>query len=260
MNIDLKGKRALVTGANSGIGREIALALGKNGARVVVNYVTRPEDAEQVVADLKREGNDALAIQADVSDAAAVASMFERMDESWGGIDLLVNNAGIDGKRAMGWEIDPGDFAKVIEINLLGAFHCAQQALRRMTKEGSGVVLNLTSVHEEIPWSGYAAYTASKAGLSMLTKSLSQEAAPHGVRVLALAPGAVKTPINKSVWSDPASYKDLLAKIPLGRMAEAREIAEMAVLLLSSAAGYVTGTTVFVDGGMTDYPSFEHGG
>lgn len=260
MHIDLKGKRALVTGANSGIGREIALALGRNGAKVVVNYLTHPEDAEQVVADIKGDGADAVAIQADVSDPAAVSSMFGQMDEKWGGIDFLVNNAGIDGKRAMGWEIDPGDFAVVIRVNLLGAFHCAQQALQRMTKAGSGVVINLTSVHEEIPWSGYAAYTASKAGLSMLTKTLSQEAAPHGVRVLALAPGAVKTPINKSVWSDPSSYKDLLTKIPLGRMAEASEIGEMVVLLVSPVAGYITGTTVFVDGGMTDFPSFEHGG
>lgn len=260
MNIDLKDKRALVTGANSGIGREIALALGRNGASVVVNYITHPEDAEQVVAEVKESGSDALAIQADVSDPESVSSMFEQMEKKWGGVDLLVNNAGIDGKRAMSWEIDPGDFAKVIDVNLLGAFHCAREALQRMTKAGAGVVLNLTSVHEEIPWSGYAAYAASKAGLSMLTKTLSQEAAPHGVRVLALAPGAVKTPINKSVWSDPASYKDLLTKIPLGRMAEAREIGEMAVLLLSSASGYVTGTTVFVDGGMTDFPSFEHGG
>ncbi|HKI85275.1 MAG TPA: 3-oxoacyl-ACP reductase FabG [Thermoanaerobaculia bacterium] len=260
MNIELNNQRALVTGANSGIGREVALALGRNGARVAVNYLTRPEEAEQVVADIKKSGVDAMAIQADVSDSAAVSRMFEKIDKTWGGIDLLVNNAGIDGKRAMSWEIDPGDFAKVIEVNLLGAFHCAHEALRRMIKAGAGVVLNLTSVHEEIPWSGYAAYTASKAGLSMLTKTLSQEAAPHGVRLLALAPGAVKTPINENVWSNPSSYKDLLTKIPLGRMAEASEIGEMVVLLMSRAAGYITGTTVFVDGGMTDFPSFEHGG
>ncbi len=260
MDNSLAGRRALVTGANSGIGEAIALAVGAAGAKVAVNYVVHPEAAEAVAARIRQAGGKALAVAADIADAAEVARMFAQLDGTWGGVDLLVNNAGVDGPRAMGWEADPAAWLRVIQINLFGAFLCAREALRRMTAQKSGVVLNLTSVHERIAWAGYSAYTASKAGLSMLTETLAQEAAPFGVRVLGLAPGAIKTPINQSVWSDPKSYADLLEKIPLGRIGSTDEIARMAVVLLSDAASYVTGTTVFVDGGMTDYPSFEHGG
>jgi len=258
--ISLTGRRALVTGANSGIGEAIALAAGAAGARVAVNYVVQPDAAEAVAAKIRQGGGEALALAADVADAAQVAAMFAQLDRAWGGVDCLVNNAGVDGPRATGWEADPAAWLRVLQINLFGAFLCAREALKRMTAQRGGVVLNLTSVHERIAWAGYSAYTASKAGLSMLTQTLAQEAAPFGVRVLALAPGAIRTPINKSVWSDPKSYADLLEKIPLGRIGSTDEIARMAVLLLSDAASYVTGTTVFVDGGMTDYPSFEHGG
>jgi NAD(P)-dependent dehydrogenase (short-subunit alcohol dehydrogenase family) len=260
MEIQLTQKRALVTGANSGIGRAVALALGAAGARVAVNYVTHPEAADDVVKTIQQSGGDAIAVRADVSDHAQVATMFSTLDKTWSGIDLLVNNAGIDGEHALGWEADPDAWRRVLDVNLVGAFHCAREALARMVPQGAGVVLSLTSVHEEIPWTGYSAYTASKAGLSMMTKTLAQEAAPHGVRVLALAPGAIKTPINRNVWSDPTMYADLLEKIPLKRMGTPEEIAGMVVVLVSDAAAYVTGTTVFVDGGMTDFPSFSHGG
>jgi NAD(P)-dependent dehydrogenase (short-subunit alcohol dehydrogenase family) len=158
------------------------------------------------------------------------------------------------------WEADPAEWRRVIEVNLMGSFHCAREALKRMVAQKSGVVLAISSVHEVIAWTGYGAYTATKSGLGMLTKTMAQEAAPHGVRVLALAPGAIKTDINKSVWSDPTMYADLVRKIPLARMGTVEEIARMAVVLLSDQASYVTGTTVFVDGGMTDYPDFAHGG
>ncbi len=260
MQVTLKDRRALVTGANSGIGMAIALALAEAGAAVAVNYVANPDAARAVVDQITRAGGKAVAAPADVSDAAAVAAMFAELDRSWNGIDLLVNNAGIDGRRAEAWESDPAAWRKVIEVNLLGAYHCAREGLRRMIAQKSGVVLNMTSVHEEIPWSGYSAYAASKAGLSMLTKTLAQEAAPYGVRVVALAPGAIRTPINQSVWSDPKQYADLIEKIPLGRMGTPEEIARTAVVLLSDAASYVTGTTIFADGGMTDYPDFAHGG
>ena len=260
MEITLEDRRALVTGANSGIGMAIALALAEAGAAVAVNYVTNPDAARSVVDRITRGGGKAVALSADISDAAAVAAMFAELDRSWNGIDLLVNNAGIDGRRAEAWESDPAAWRNVIEVNLLGAYHCAREALRRMIPQKSGVILDMTSVHEEIPWSGYSAYAASKAGLSMLTKTLAQEAAPYGVRVLALAPGAIRTPINQSVWSDPKQYADLIEKIPLGRMGTPEEIARTAVVLLSDAASYVTGTTIFADGGMTDYPDFAHGG
>jgi len=177
-----------------------------------------------------------------------------------GGVDILVNSAGVDGDRALGWDGSPEAWAGVLGINLKGTYQCAREALRRMVAQNSGVILTITSVHERIPWTGYSAYTASKAGLSMLTKTLAQEAAPHGVRVLALAPGAIETPINRDVWDDPKRLADLLRKIPMGRIGQPEEIARMAVVLVSDVASYVTGTTVFVDGGMTLYPAFTHGG
>jgi NAD(P)-dependent dehydrogenase (short-subunit alcohol dehydrogenase family) len=260
MNISLEGKRALVTGANSGIGAAIAAALAEAGAKVAINYVSHPEAADKLVQTIKQNKGEAISIQADVSDPKAVADMFRQIDVAWSGIDILINNAGIDGANALCWEADIAAWRKVIEVNLFGAFFCAREALKRMVPQKSGVVLSTTSVHEEIAWSGHSAYTASKAAVSMLTKNLAQEAAPFGVRVLAVAPGAIKTPINRSVWSDPKSMKDLLEKIPLKRIGQPDEIARMVVVLVSDIASYVTGRTIFVDGGMTDYPDFAHGG
>ncbi len=260
MDISLRGRRALVTGGNSGIGASIARELAAAGARVAVNHVVDPEAAASLVAAIQREGGEAWAFEADVSDARQVAAMFEAVDRRWDGIDVLVNNAGVDGGRAVAWEADPAEWSRVLRIDLLGAFHCAREALRRMVARRSGVVLNLTSVHEKIAWSGYSAYTTAKAGLSMLTKTLAQEAAPFGVRVVALAPGAIRTPINRAVWSDPAGLSDLVGKIPLGRVGEPEEVARVAAFLVSDAASYVTGSTVYVDGAMTDYPEFARGG
>ena len=260
MNITLSGRRALVTGANSGIGEAIALALAGAGADVVVNYVTHPEAADAVVARITAQGRRALALHADVSNEADVDAMFAAMDAQWGGIDILVNCAGIDGVRALAQDAKMADWRRVVEINLFGAFDCARHALARMLTQGRGVILNISSVHEVIPWSGYSAYTASKAGLGMMTKTLAQEAAPHGVRVLALGPGAIETPINQSARADAAGMADMLSKIPLGRMGRTDEIAAMAVVLCSDAASYATGTTIMVDGAMTTYPEFARGG
>jgi len=260
MDIRLDGRRTLVTGASSGIGEAIAVALADAGAKVAINYVTHPEAADAVVQTIKQKKGEAISLQADVSDPKAVEEMFRQIDLAWGGVDILINNAGIDGAHAMSWEADIAAWRKVIEINLFGAFYCAREALKRMVANKSGVVLNTTSVHEEIAWSGYSAYTASKAAVSMLTKTLAQEAAPFGVRVLSLAPGAIRTPINRSVWSDPKGLADLLEKIPLNRIGEPEEVARIAVVLVSDVASYVTGRTIFVDGGMTDYPDFAHGG
>jgi glucose 1-dehydrogenase len=260
VEISITGKRALVTGANSGIGESIATGLAAAGARVGVNYVVNPDAAEQVVARIRQAGGEGMALQADVSDAGQVGRMFAVLDKAWGGIDVLVNNAGVDGPRALTWEADPGAWEQVLRINLMGGFLCAREALKRMVERKSGVILTLTSVHEKIAWSGYGAYAASKAGLSMLTKTMAQEAAPFGVRVLSLAPGAIRTPINRQVWSDQASLADLLTKIPLGRMGEPEEIARVVTFLVSDAASYVTGSTVYADGAMTDYPDFAHGG
>lgn len=254
---DLRGRTALVTGGSSGIGEAIARYLAQAGAKVAINCVSHLGDARKVAAQL---GPHCLAVQADVSDSDAVEAMFRKIDRRWGHLDILVNNAGIDGKRALAWEGDEKSWEGVIGVNLFGAYYCARRALQRMVPRGKGVIINITSVHEEIAWSGYSAYTVSKAGASMLTKTLAQEAAPHGVRVLAVAPGAIRTPINASVWQDPAGLKDLLKKIPLQRMGDPEDIASVVAFLASDGAAYVTARTVFVDGGMTDYPDFAHGG
>jgi glucose 1-dehydrogenase len=260
MNIRLDGKRALVTGGSSGIGEAIVLALAEAGSKVGINCHAHLKAAQETAKRIRNQHGEAYAVQADVSDPEAVARMFEELDERWGGIDILVTSAGIDGAHALSWEADLLAWRKVIEVNLFGPFCCAQQALKRMIRQKSGVILSISSVHEMIAWSGYSAYTASKAGLGMMTKTLAQEAAPYGVRVLALGPGAIKTPINRSVRNNPASLKDLLEKIPLNRVGEPEEVSQMAVVLVSDVASYLTGRTVFVDGGMTDYPDFSHGG
>lgn len=260
MEIRLTGRRALVTGGNSGIGAAIATELAKAGAKVAINYIRHPEITEQMVRDIQNGGGEAMGIEADVSSAESVGRMFAALDDAWGGIDILINNAGIDGVKADGWEAELKDWQAVIGINLMGSFYCARQALKRMVPQSSGVILSTSSVHEEIAWTGHSAYTTSKAGLSMLTKTLAQEAAPHGVRVLALAPGAIKTTINQNVWDNPAGLNDLLQKIPLHRIGDPEEVAQMAVVLVSDVASYITGRTIFVDGGMTDYPDFAHGG
>jgi NAD(P)-dependent dehydrogenase (short-subunit alcohol dehydrogenase family) len=260
MRISLEGKRVLVTGGNSGLGAATVRAFAAAGAKVGINYVSRPDDAEAMVAEITQTGGDARAVHADVSSPGAVGEMFGTLDRAWGGLDVLVNNAGIDGPRALSWEGEIDAWRKVIEVNLLGAFLCAREALRRMVPARSGVILNISSVHEVIAWSGYSAYTASKAGLSMMSKTMAQEAGAHGIRVLCLAPGAIATPINAAVWQNPAGRADLLAKIPMGRIGKPEDIAAMAVVLASDLAGYVTATTVFVDGGMTDYANFVHGG
>lgn len=260
MQIKLDGKRALVTGANSGIGAAISRELGAAGARVAINYVSHPKDAMTLAQEIEKNGGEALPLEADISQPDLVSNMFAQLDEKWGGIDLLINNAGVEGPRELGWEARIEAWRKVIEINLFGAFYCAQEALRRMVPEESGTIINITSVHERIPWTGYSAYTSSKAALSMLTKTLAQEAAPHGVRILALAPGAIRSPINRAVWESHKTLDDLLRKIPEGKLGTPEDIAKMAVILASDAARYVTGTSVFVDGGMTLFPSFTQGG
>ncbi len=260
INIDLSGRRALVTGANSGLGRAIALNLSIAGARVAVHALSDQASAEAVVKQIQQTGGEAVAVYGDVSKLDQIESMFAEMDAAFGGLDILVNNAGLDGVRATCAESDPEHWQAVIAVDLQGSYYCTRQALRRMLPQQRGVILNITSVHEFIPWAGYSAYTSAKAALSMFTKTVAQEVATQGVRVLAIAPGAIKTPINADVWRNPDSLRDLDRKIAMCRLGEPDEIGKVAAFLVSDLASYITGTTLAVDGGMLIYPDFSHGG
>jgi NAD(P)-dependent dehydrogenase (short-subunit alcohol dehydrogenase family) len=260
MSGSLSGKRALVTGGDSGIGAGVALALAAAGADVAIVYNRNEVAAAEVVKSIEASGVKGLSAQANVADAGDVDRLFETLASEWAPLDILVCSAGIDGHPQLSWEGDPDAWLTVVKVNLFGAYLCARKALAQMVERKSGVVINISSVHEVIPWTGFSAYTASKAGMSMMTKTMAQEVAEHGVRVLAVAPGAIQTPINQNVWGDPVGLKDLLDKIPFGRMGTPEEIGRLVAVLASDDASYVTGTTVFADGGMTLFPSFRHGG
>lgn len=256
----LEGRRALVTGANSGIGREIALRLAREGASVAVNYLSRPEDADAVVKEIEEAGGKGIAVQADISNEQQVDAMFVRAVAELGGIDILVNNAGMETNHPF-LEMPLDAWRKVIEVDLTGAFICAQRAARQMVQSGTGgAIVNISSVHQIIPWGGFAHYCAAKAGMEMMTKTAALELATQKVRVNSVAPGAIKTPINQNVWDDPQGLSDLLRKIPTARMGETEEVAKVVAFLCSDEASYITGATLYVDGGMTLYPEFRHGG
>ena len=260
INIDLSGRRALVTGANSGLGRAIALNLAAAGARVAVHALNDPVSAAAVVKQIRQVGTEAVAVYGDVSQTAQVEKIFADVDAAFGGLDILVNNAGLDGVRALCADSDPQHWQAVIAVDLHGPYYCTRQALKRMLPQRRGVILNITSVHEFIPWAGYSAYTSAKAALSMFTKTVAQEVATQGVRVLAIAPGAIRTPINADVWGNPNGLRDLDQKIAMSRPGEPDEIGRVAAFLASDLASYITGTTLAVDGGMLIYPDFSHGG
>ena len=260
IHLDLQGRWALVTGASGGLGRAIAETLAAAGAEVAVHYRKGKDEADAVVDSISKAGGKAQSFQADISDPAAVEKLVQQIEQAFGGLDILVNNAGMDGPRALVGDDDPQIWEKVLSVDLLGPYYCARAAIPRMEKLQGGVIINITSVHEFIPWEGYSAYTSAKAGLSMFTKTLAQETADKGIRVVALAPGAIQTPINESVWSDPQSLKDLDKKISMGRLGKPQEIGNVVAFLASDLASYITGTTLAVDGGMLIYPDFRHGG
>jgi glucose 1-dehydrogenase len=256
----LEGRIAAVTGSSSGIGRSIALALAEAGADVAVSYHSDAEGGVAVAEAIRTLGRRAISVQLNASEEKSVEAYFAQIEKELGPVDILVNNAGIDGKTGKLWEITPQDWDQVIGVNLRGPFLCIRKVLPGMITRGKGAILNITSVHEMIPWAGHTAYCAAKSGVAMMTRSLALELQDSGVRVVALAPGAVRTPINRDVWDDPANMADLKTKIPLGRIGEPEEIARVARMLVSDDASYLTGTTVTVDGAMTAYPSFAYGG
>jgi glucose 1-dehydrogenase len=264
----LKGQRALVTGASSGIGRGIAIGLGHAGVDVVVNYIKGDSEAQAIVEEVKRcGGNRAYAHKADVSSEDQVREMFARMEAEFGGTDILVNNAGLQQDAALD-EMTLAQWNKVIGVNLTGQFLCTREAVRMFKRTGvrpgvscaAGKIICISSVHDVIPWAGHVNYAASKGGVSMMMKSIAQEVAPWRIRVNAISPGAVRTPINMQAWSTREAYTELMKLIPYKRIGEVDDIARAAVWLASDDSDYITGATLYVDGGMTLYPGFETGG
>jgi glucose 1-dehydrogenase len=263
----LIGQKALVTGANSGIGRGVAIALGQAGADVVVNYVAGEDAANAVVDEIRGFGVHAIAYQADVSVEDEVAGMFQHAIKEFGTIDILVNNAGLQ-RDAKFQSMTLGEWNTVLGINLTGQFLCAREAIREFLRRGvvpsvscaAGKIICMSSVHQQIPWAGHANYATSKGGIKMMMESLAQEVAPLRIRVNGIAPGAIRTPINTSAWTTPEAYQALMRLVPYGRIGEPEDIARAAIWLASDQSDYVVGTTVFVDGGMTLYPGFATGG
>jgi glucose 1-dehydrogenase len=263
----LRGQTALVTGANSGIGEGVARALAAAGAAVVVNYVSREDAARRVVQDVKAAGGDAIAFRADVSREHEVAAMFDAVEGAWGGLDILVNNAGLQ-QDAPFTDMTLAQWNTVLGVNLTGMFLCTRAAARLMVARGvrpevsraAGKIICISSVHETIPWAGHVNYAASKGGVKLLMQSLAQELAPHRIRVNSVAPGAIRTPINREAWQAPAALASLLTLIPYGRIGEPEDVGRVVAWLASDDADYIHGQTIFVDGGMTLYPEFAHGG
>lgn len=264
----LKGQKALVTGASSGIGHAVAIALGEAGADVVANYYgNNLAGAQEVVGRVITAGGRAYAQQADVSSEADVLGMFSKMMETFGAIDILVNNAGLQQDASID-TMTLAQWNRVINTNLTGQFLCAREAIRAFKKRGvvkevsaaAGKIICMSSVHEVIPWGGHVNYAASKGGIMMMMKSLAQEVARYKIRVNSICPGAIRTPINHDAWATPEAMKELLMLIPYGRIGEPEDIGRVAVWLASDQADYVTGASIFVDGGMLLYPGFADNG
>lgn len=263
----LKGQKALVTGANSGIGRGVAIALGQAGADVVVNYVAGDDTANAVVEEIRGFGVNAIACKADVSKEEDVATMFQQAIKQFGTLDILVSNAGLQ-RDAKFQDMTMDEWNTVLRINLTGQFLCAREAVREFVRRGvvpavscaAGKIICMSSVHQQIPWAGHVNYATSKGGIKMMMETLAQELAPLRIRVNGIAPGAIRTPINRSAWATPEAYEKLMTLVPYGRIGEPEDIARAAIWLASDQSDYVVGTTLFVDGGMTLYPGFATGG
>lgn len=246
----LAGKTIVVTGGNSGIGEAIVTAAATAGANVVIDYITHPEETSALIAKIEAAGGRAVGVQADVSTAAGLHAMVKIAVDTFGRLDALVNNAGVETRTSI-LDTTEQDYQRVLDINLKSAFFGTQFAAKQFIAQGGGgIILNISSVHEDWPMPGNTAYCVSKGGIRMLTRTAGVELGPHGIRVVNIGPGAVATPINQSTMNDPAKMKTLDAAIPLGRMAQPEEIANMVIFLASGQAAYMTATTVFLDGGI----------
>ena len=262
----LEGQVALVTGANSGIGKGVALAMGAAGAKVVVNFYSNPAAAQEVVDAIKASGSDAIAHQTDVSKEDQVQGMFAKATEAFGALDILVNNAGLQ-QDAPFDELTLEQWNRVINVNLTGNFLCAREAVRTFKRQGMrgvskalGKIICMSSVHELIPWAGHVNYAASKGGVMLMMKSIAQEVGPLKIRVNSICPGAIQTPINTDSWETPEALAKLMKLIPVKRIGVPEDIARSAVWLASDESDYIHGTSLFVDGGMALYPGFVDNG
>ena len=248
--MSLKGKVAIVTGGNSGIGLAIVLELAKQGANIVIDYVSHPEAAEALEKQVAALGDQAIGVKADVSKVAELQSLIAAAVQKFGRVDIMVNNAGVETRTSI-LDTTEAQYEKVLAINLKSAFFGTQLAAQQMIKQGGGGrIINITSVHEDWPMPGNTAYCLSKGGMRMLTRTAGVELAPHNILVVGVGPGAVATPINLSTMKDPVLMKKLNTAIPLGRMAQPEEIASVVAFLADDGASYMTATTVFADGGI----------
>ena len=258
----LKGQTALITGAASGIGKAIALAMAEAGANVAVNFLKRREEAEAIASQIEEKGRRSIAIQANISKENEVKQMIATVKESFGAFDILVNNAGIQ-KDANFLEMKLEDWNAVIATNLTGQFLCTREAAKEFRSKkddqensgATGKIIFISSVHDRIPWAGHINYATSKGGLKMFMKTLAKELAPYKIRVNSISPGTIKTPINEAAWKDETSKQAALKKIPYGRLGVPEDIAKVAVWLASDESDYIHGATLYVDGGMTLFPN-----
>jgi glucose 1-dehydrogenase len=248
--VNLKGKIAIVTGGNSGIGQSIVLELAKQGANIVIDYVSHPEATEALEKQVAALGDQTIGVKADVSKVAELQSLIDAAVKNFGRLDIMVNNAGIETRTSV-LDTTEEQYEKVLAINLKSAFFGTQLAARQMIKQGGGGrIINITSVHEDWPMPGNTAYCLSKGGMRMLTRTAGVELAPHNILVVGIGPGAVATPINLATMKDPALMGKLNSAIPLGRMAQPAEIGSVVAFLAGAGASYITATTIFADGGI----------
>jgi glucose 1-dehydrogenase len=255
----LRGRRALVTGADSGIGQGIAYELAAHGAAVAIDHVGTPDVAEAMAAAIAEGGGTAFALKMNVADEADVERGFAEARARMGGLDLLVNNAGVERKVPL-VDMPLETWHMVLDVNLTGVFLCSRAAARIMREANASTpraIVNISSVHEVIPWEGFAHYCATKGGVKLFAQSIARELAPLGIRVVSVAPGAIETPINADVLADPAARHAVEEEIPIGRWGNVGDVARAVAWIASEQAGYVVGSTLFVDGGMTLYPRFE---
>ena len=248
--VNLEGKVAVVTGAGTGIGQGIALAMARSGAAIVVDYVGKPEVAQDTINQITTLGGKVIGVDADISDPDQVAMLIRKTVESFGKLDILVNNAGIEKKFAfIDYPLD--EWLKIMAVNLTGPFLCSQAAAKQMITQGNGGrIINISSIHEDLPLLTNAPYCASKGGLRMLMRTIAVELAPHKITVNNIGPGSIYTPIDADVEADKTMNDAILAEIPLGRWGQPEEIGDLAVYLASDKASYMTGSTHFIDGGM----------